>query len=1190
MEKTVSYSKITVKILMVSLAILLATQSIVAQGWYDVNWQYRKPVAVENPGTTTLTDFQVKIILNNDNFNFDKVNNDRSDIRVTSDDGTTLIPFWIGDSNFADQNDTIWVKMPSIPAAGTSIFIYYGNLEPDLPQPVEMPPTGPFSRPLNPIVDSISGITFGMMLAENIVNDAGTYWMAVANYNTHSVDLLRSYTPTDPFSWNFAGNVYTDPDYISMGPHLIKEGENWYVFFATWPNIVYMTSPTIEGLLDLSNADTTLVLPVGAKDTWEDRRVDEPYVFKDNNGKWILIYMGDSGADTEQIGYAISDNIGGPYVKYSGNPCIPFGSEGSYDAGTIADPWVYEYDGTYYIGYTAGSIQYGVQPWVTACATTTDWQNFYKIGVIYSSSGSGWDSHSCFRGAVTRVGDNYLLSYVGTGVTAQGDFRSGVARQPVYTSLANIINNPDSVFDFYDDFGGTSLDFYKWKIASGSPTQLAIGGGILTLTSQENKYIKIDGGTKFGEGYVCETYARDPNQGISEGWLIDECGFGFISDAGNWTSVRIIDNETSFTNWELLADNDGPRTRALYNGNLADKDFNIFRVFRQGSGVAGYQIDNYSIETIDTNVPTIDLPPYIMSYTQGADNDFDVDWIRVRKWVGSDPVTVVGIEQDISLNHWIGSVNSDWNTSGNWSSGVPEPLSNIAIFNAPNYPVITASLQDENCNNLTIEPSARVTIETGGTLTVGGTLTINSVGPSNSGSLVVNGTLTAIGPVTYNRYMPLGSAWHYVSSPVSLNTDPLGEFWAWDEVAGDWSPGTIDRPESGRGYTLQAYGTSVAFTGSLLATEPLPIIATSPYSDPFDGSVYSGRNMVSGREYGGGGWNLLGNPYTSAIDVSAFIDANYSEDWNMSKFDPNYVALYLYNGSTYQYVTRNNMGWDNLDNGDYLNATHIQVGQGFFVLAMNDQATFNFSRTMQGHNTNVALLKSAKVKYRWPGLQLKAKYGEVENLTTIVFNDDMTAGLDPGYDVGLMSSGSDIEIYTVLVEDNGINFALQALPENGSVKNVIPVGLDFEKGGDVTFSADCEPLRTYKYVLEDRITGIFTDLNADCYSVTLPAKTYGTGRFFVHVSTGRSIKQRPENDNLLRIRIWASQNKQVNIQGTVRDKSRCEVFDPSGRKIFATILSGSDFYSFSMPSSSKGVYIVKIMDGSKIIIQKVIIL
>ncbi len=55
----------------------------------------------------------------------------------------------------------------------------------------------------------------------------------------------------------------------------------------------------------------------------------------------------------------------------------------------------------------------------------------------------------------------------------------------------------------------------------------------------------------------------------------------------------------------------------------------------------------------------------------------------------------------------------------------------------------------------------------------------------------------------------------------------------------------------------------------------------------------------------------------------------------------------------------------------------------------------------------------------------------IENMTDIIFDKDMTVGLDPGYDIGQLSTGPSVEIYTALVADNGINFARQALPVNG---------------------------------------------------------------------------------------------------------------------------------------------------------------
>ena len=49
---------------------------------------------------------------------------------------------------------------------------------------------------------------------------------------------------------------------------------------------------------------------------------------------------------------------------------MAFGPPGSFDAGTIADPWVVEFHGVYYIGYTVSPTT--SSPWQTAYATTTD--------------------------------------------------------------------------------------------------------------------------------------------------------------------------------------------------------------------------------------------------------------------------------------------------------------------------------------------------------------------------------------------------------------------------------------------------------------------------------------------------------------------------------------------------------------------------------------------------------------------------------------------------------------------------------------------------------------------------------------------------------------------------------------------------------------------------------------------------
>ena len=46
---------------------------------------------------------------------------------MTGNDGTTLIPFWIESWNASTRTASIWINVPTIPSAGTTLYLYYGN-------------------------------------------------------------------------------------------------------------------------------------------------------------------------------------------------------------------------------------------------------------------------------------------------------------------------------------------------------------------------------------------------------------------------------------------------------------------------------------------------------------------------------------------------------------------------------------------------------------------------------------------------------------------------------------------------------------------------------------------------------------------------------------------------------------------------------------------------------------------------------------------------------------------------------------------------------------------------------------------------------------------------------------------------------------------------------------------------------
>jgi len=89
-------------------------------------WIYRVPITVTNNLTSALSDYQVFLYLNlSSQVSAGKIRSDLGDIRFKDSVGNEL-SYWI--ENNTASAARIWVKVPSIPASGsTTIYIYYGN-------------------------------------------------------------------------------------------------------------------------------------------------------------------------------------------------------------------------------------------------------------------------------------------------------------------------------------------------------------------------------------------------------------------------------------------------------------------------------------------------------------------------------------------------------------------------------------------------------------------------------------------------------------------------------------------------------------------------------------------------------------------------------------------------------------------------------------------------------------------------------------------------------------------------------------------------------------------------------------------------------------------------------------------------------------------------------------------------------
>lgn len=537
----------------------------------------------------------------------------------------------------------------------------------------------------------------------------------------------------------------------------------------------------------------------------------------------------------------------------------------------------------------------------------------------------------------------------------------------------------------------------------------------------------------------------------------------------------------------------------------------------------------------NSNISSSNTTFTVSEWTQVTNSVVDNALINTIEYLGTHLTTT-----------WTGASNTDWATSGNWSNGIPTVNHDVTIP-AGKSPIISATTSAD-CYDLTLEGNATLTIQSDAT---------------NSGSLIIGGTYTGSATaVTYQRYFTDAKEQMF-GSPLSgqtidndfLNDNSIDGMIHYLEASDNWStnyyptyaPGT--NFVLGKGYMAKRDGSGVVnLTGT-------------PNNATVDISLTRSNN----------GWNLLSNPFTSAINATTTAHTtNNLITENSANLDPSYAALYIWNQGTTSYLIINNAGDGSLVQN------YLQVGQGFFVRS-SDPATGTFSITpaMQSHQTAIAFKSSEETS--WASIILNAEINEAKESTKILFREDMSSGLDIGYDAGVFKSNPDFSLYSRLVEDNGVDFGLQCLPSNYN-ELIIPIGLDAKAGEIVKFNINALNIpEEYAVILEDRTANTFTNLSDETaeYTIQLTNDSDGTGRFFIHTS----FKSALEIDDLATVNAFQvfsrAKDHQLVIRGNANENATARIYSITGKQIAVVNLkqSAENIIPFN---EEAGVYIVQI--------------
>ncbi|MEI6751883.1 MAG: T9SS type A sorting domain-containing protein [Paludibacter sp.] len=749
----------------------------------------------------------------------------------------------------------------------------------------------------------------------------------------------------------------------------------------------------------------------------------------------------------------------------------------------------------------------------------------------------------------------------------------------------------------YGTDNGTNNDL-KLVVANGSTTTFT--GDATTSADDEKKFLNITvntGGTlALSRGILCKygTFAVNGTLLInSNGYVQSASGVAASYSSGN----LIYNNGGSYTS----TDKEWPTTNYPTNVTIQNSGTNV--ALNNSKTVSG----NLTIST----GATLDLGAYTANRASTGGTLSVAGTLNLGGTSGGQTgsnfptnfstVTLTG-----------GNVNYNAATGGQTIYAAPT-YSTLTIGNTSgtqtlNDNLTTGGLAINTGGSLTVNAGKQLTVST--TMSNTGTLNLNS--DANSTATILSpANITGTGTVNVQQYLattatPANARNWYMSSPVSgagglpaVNNGGSLTFYSYSEsdsrqAAGTttpvvyaagavWSPVSSGTLATGTGYIIKpsANALTVTFAGTGLNTGDKTI----------SGLTYSSANPKHG-------FNLIGNPFASYVNVLPSINANSSLEqtvWYRTIDNSN-----LYHCETVNATT--GVGTNNSTTGRVTG--YIPPMQAFWVRATvaadgNPQSITLLNANRSHTKTDVGVsgipnipttpLKApAAEKQVYTVLGLNVSNGTTSDETIVMFTPDATSGLD-AYDSGKMSNGSASipELYTVAEN------AQLAINTMGSIPYDTDIALGFSTGKAGNFSISVSMISNFaegtQILLKDNIDPlhpVFTDLTSANYNFNSDITGGNTTRFslvFKAPETATTINALENN----KIQISVLQGNDIQLSGTVNAEKLIDVYDALGQKIYSkkfgqpTIRLGACF--------NAGIYVISLTTNGKTITQKLIV-
>ena len=606
------------------------------------------------------------------------------------------------------------------------------------------------------------------------------------------------------------------------------------------------------------------------------------------------------------------------------------------------------------------------------------------------------------------------------------------------------------------------------------------------------------------------------------------------------------------------------------------------------------------------------------------------------------------ISKDITIINdskiWNGSVSSDWNVAANWTpSGVPTSDNCVIINNTgpgtdsnvgPPLPPIPAFAK-----NVTVKNDAILELGDGISLTITDWLNVEPTGllyMKNNSSLIQVNDVANTGDIFMERAPANGGAinnlnYVYWSSPVETfnvgNISPgsgAGKKWKWDpttgSIYGNWIDASSDLMTDGQGYIVRGLAgvvanPSVALTANSTLFSGVPNngdITREIEHGGYNGGDYLGFNGVTATN-DDDNWNLIGNPYPSALWADSFLERNAASsipnnDYNNLGLSPNQKivgTIWLWQHGGIPAATNGDPFYDNFGSNydpnqyiayNFMGSTtgtfngFIASGQAFFVLAdhfnaalSGDDVLFhNGMRDATFGNNN--FLRSATIdnttQINRHRIWLNLVDSEYKAQAILVgYDQNATNERDNLYD-GPQFTGSSFSFYSLIDNDR---FAIQGRTLPFTDEDTIPLGFVTPQN-DIYFISinQVDGLfedETQDIYLEDTYTNTIHNLRTSPYSFTTEAGTFNDRFILRYTASALSID---DVDILNGIKVF-EENDVLVVTSNHETIQSIEVYDILGRNLFTDTSINLNRFSISAisPSHSTLFLKIKLVDGKQ---------